>query len=370
MSLRYDGATEYAYFLTSSPDTVWTAVGWIYIVTDGDTAVPLLWTNDGATAFVTAGLSTDGTSPRISTSAGASADSASQSTGTWFHVAIVRNGVNATLYVAGNSAATFGSAPSYTPAAFIIGGNGTVALNGRAARVRLWLAALSEAEIEAEMASNTVVRTADLYANWPLIDNLNDISGNGRTLTFNGTPSYEADPPFGSSSVSPSVSPSLSPSASVSPSVSPSASASLSPSASVSPSTSPSVSPSPSSSVSPSVSPSPSYPIGSVCWGHVTGVLEENVRTFTGRWSGTGSIAGTGDTERLEMQSGQTMESEVVYTGEVPVTLLQNVYSAGDIVTLRYRHGATEAACLAASWTGYVSPFNSAGFVQIRLEAA
>jgi len=41
----------------------------------------------------------------------------------------------------------------------------------------------------------------------------------------------------------------------------------------------------------------------------------------------------------------------------------------GDNVVLKYRHGATPAACVAAGWNTYTVPFVSLGYVQVRLEA-
>lgn len=107
---------------------------------------------------------------------------------------------------------------------------------------------------------------------------------------------------------------------------------------------------------------------GSTCWGHVTGVLEDNIRTFTGNWTGTGSIESSGDLERLALSSGQYMESEVVETSQGEVELLQNEYSEGDSVILKYRQGTSEENCLAASWNTYSVPFSSLGYVQIRVE--
>ena len=178
----------------------------------------------------------------------------------------------------------------------------------------------------------------------------------------------------GSASESPSAS--VSPSASISPSASesPSVSPSVSPSASISPSASESSSVSPSASESPSISPSasasPSEPIqGSVVWGHITGALEDNIRTFAGNWTGTGAIENSGDAERVALEAGEYMVGEVVDTGTQTVELLQNEYAIGDDVILEYRHGATQAACEAAGWNAYTVPFASAGFVQVRLES-
>lgn len=107
---------------------------------------------------------------------------------------------------------------------------------------------------------------------------------------------------------------------------------------------------------------------GSTTWGHDTGVIETNILDFVGNWIGTGSIDGSGDVERLVLEPGQYMISNVVESGAVTVTLLQNYYdSDGDTVDLDYRHGATQAACEAASWNNYTVPFVSLGFVQVRV---
>lgn len=192
-----------------------------------------------------------------------------------------------------------------------------------------------------------------------------------------------------SASESPSESPSLSPSASESPSVSPSLSPSASASASASPSPayllddlildweSSSVSPSQSPSISPSISPSASaspsagvsYITGSVCWGRVTGVIETNIRTFTGNWSGTGIIANAGDAELIALNAGEYMVSEMVETFVKVVELDQNHYDAGDNVTIQYRNGNTPANCDIDSWHTYSVPFLSLGYVRVRIES-
>ena len=110
---------------------------------------------------------------------------------------------------------------------------------------------------------------------------------------------------------------------------------------------------------------------GDTYWGHDTGVTETNVRDFAGNWSGTGSIVSSGDDEQICLSSGQYMESEVVQTfvGGT-VSIYQNKYDiTGDDVLLRYRHGNSEANCLAASWQDYTVPFASLGFVQVRVES-
>lgn len=102
----------------------------------------------------------------------------------------------------------------------------------------------------------------------------------------------------------------------------------------------------------------------------MTGVVEDNTRTLAYHWTGTGTISGSGDAEKVCLDAGEYEESEVVETGAVTVELLQNFYDpSGDDVLLRYRHGNTEANCLAAAWNNYTVPFASLGFVQVRLES-
>ena len=155
--------------------------------------------------------------------------------------------------------------------------------------------------------------------------------------------------------------------AGVSGSASESASGSASGRASESISGSASQSPSASGSASASASAAP-LTVGEVCWGHVTGVLEANVLPFSGNWTGTGSISGAGDAEIISLDAGENMVSEVVQTDAKRCQVLQNEYDpTGDDVTLEYRRGASEALCLAAGWTSYTVPFESDGYVQIRI---
>jgi hypothetical protein len=108
---------------------------------------------------------------------------------------------------------------------------------------------------------------------------------------------------------------------------------------------------------------------GSTCWGHSTGVTQDNIRTFASNWTGTGAIENSGDAERIVLSSGQYMESETVNTGADQVSIALNVYAAGDPTTIKYRTGATQSACESAGWNAYSAAFLSSGYVQIRIEA-
>lgn len=115
------------------------------------------------------------------------------------------------------------------------------------------------------------------------------------------------------------------------------------------------------------IRPAPTSVLAPICWGHSTGV-QETARTFATNWTGTGSIGGSGDGEYVDLEAGETMESEIANTGAVEVTLLQNEYdTTGHDVVLYYRHASTEAGIASASWNLYSSPFTSLGYVQVRL---
>ena len=73
------------------------------------------------------------------------------------------------------------------------------------------------------------------------------------------------------------------------------------------------------------------------------------------------------DTERVALNAGEYMQSEMVDTGTVTVELLQNEYAVGDDVTIRYRHGATPNLCALAVWNLYTVPFMSLGYVEVRI---
>lgn len=110
---------------------------------------------------------------------------------------------------------------------------------------------------------------------------------------------------------------------------------------------------------------------GTICWGHDTGVVEVNIRDFLGNWSGTGTITGSGDAEQIELQTGEYMESVDWNLGSClfnSARLRQNVYQAGDDVTLKYKTAATQGALAGVGWSAYTGPFQSLGWVKIRIE--
>ena len=108
---------------------------------------------------------------------------------------------------------------------------------------------------------------------------------------------------------------------------------------------------------------------GTVTWGHDSGVEEENIRNFTGIWSGTGQITGSGDSEALALDSGEYMESETWNIGSGSVRLRTNLYAAGaGTPIVKHKEGDSEANCEADTWHTYSSEFSCDGWIKVRVE--
>lgn len=128
------------------------------------------------------------------------------SDGTWYFLAMRINGLTGTLSRGQENLAVSHASNTITAqsASFQIAVGGSLfgtAMYPRAhmAFVRVWNAILSDAEIEAERQATSASRTANLTAEWPLVDaasKLTDVGPNGYSLTAPGVGpwSSEADP--------------------------------------------------------------------------------------------------------------------------------------------------------------------------------
>lgn len=121
-------------------------------------------------------------------------------TGTWKYIAMVRSSTtDLKVYVDGTqvlSLTTNVSAWSVAVTEFAFGSDTyTEDSNSSVAYARAWTAALNTTELAAEKDSATAVRTTDLWGDWPMQADGNDISGNSRTLSAVGTVSYVTDGP-------------------------------------------------------------------------------------------------------------------------------------------------------------------------------
>jgi hypothetical protein len=70
-------------------------------------------------------------------------------------------------------------------------------------------------------------------------------------------------------------------------------------------------------------------PTDSCAWGHDTGVTQDSIRNFSGKWYGTGEVISTGDGERIELAVGEYLISEpIIVAADSIVTLRKNSYFA------------------------------------------
>lgn len=123
----------------------------------------------------------------------------------WYYLVVVKpdNSNKNTWYAAeGASVATAGgggsSTSSFAPNLLSIGGWAPYFVSSRCsiAYFRIWDAALSQAEVNAELVSATAVRTSNLNREYRFASGAltTDSGPNGRTLTVDGSPTYTADP--------------------------------------------------------------------------------------------------------------------------------------------------------------------------------
>ena len=208
MSVRFQADTDKYVATTGLPGSTLTFTCWAQISVDRNGYSTIFNCNSTGNE-VWLSTQPDGTTLTLFGGTDAGFDLAaptSLTVGTWYRIGVVLAGTSATLYVgAAGGGLTVTSTTSWpqlgTIAAFAIGGTysaTTETWNGRVANVKMYSAALTEAEVEAELAQFDPVRTADLLRRHPLhIPETADYSGNGYSLTAGSTsPTIEADPPI------------------------------------------------------------------------------------------------------------------------------------------------------------------------------
>lgn len=210
MAVRFDAASDRVSIAATLPDpaTAITITGWAYVSVDTGTNATMCRVHAASGASTTITFATDGAAPAGAgyfTGGGSIVSSTQSPVGAWRKVAVTCTGTSGNVYVAtvgggtDNDAGTVGGAAS--PTGLTLGGrssgDSSEWFNGRLAYWRVWSAVLSQAEIEAEWASTTPVRTSNLWADWPLTvhTDLTDHSGNGRNLSAGSTATTTEDGP-------------------------------------------------------------------------------------------------------------------------------------------------------------------------------
>jgi hypothetical protein len=215
MSQRADQATDRVSYTASpppAPATAFTVCFWARLRVDRDDFSTMLRLHSSSGGSTTVNLATgsSGTTPVVVSpgNTGGIVGADALAVDTWRMIAVTIAGTGATggkIYtksIGGSTNVVTGQVSGgATPDGITLFGrsvgDATEWFNGGLAYVRIWSAVLSQAEIEAEWASATIVRTSGVWANWPMLTNILDISGNGRHLSAGSTAlSTEDDPPL------------------------------------------------------------------------------------------------------------------------------------------------------------------------------
>lgn len=175
-----------------------TLMAWFY----NDTAVEthyLLFIGDSGGNYCNYIGMADGTDLVLTARQGSSDAGSVPALDTWFHVAMVIDATNITLFYNGVQDAQTAKDTITTPY-WIAFGDDTESRtrNGRMAYCRVFTAALNATQIAAEKDSAVAIESG-CWGDWKLstASDLSDYSGNGRTLTLNSGTLTTADGPSG-----------------------------------------------------------------------------------------------------------------------------------------------------------------------------
>lgn len=213
MAVRFDAASDRLSWAGTAPtpSSGLTVAYWAYIVVDRNDFSTMIRLHAGSGGTTCTNLATDSGGQLVCnfTAGGSSAGPQNLPVGSWARVAVTVTGTTSTIYVAldaagatQSQAGTVGANGAVSPdSGYTVGGRAPADAsewyNGRLAHLRLWSAVLTQTEIETEWASATPVRTANLFADYPLADatDLTDHSGAGRHLSAGSTAVTTEDGP-------------------------------------------------------------------------------------------------------------------------------------------------------------------------------
>jgi len=183
-----------------------TVTAWAKIAVDRDTYSFVVSVDNAGANYIQIGPGSSGVNLGVGGTTGGLNAGYDMPVGTWVFIALVWTSA------ANNDSIMYAEAPSTAVTintAGVTGWNASSTLyvggggfgdwfNGSIAAVKIWQAALSEAEIETELLYYDAQRTSNLYAAYSFRDGpqTNDESGNSRTLTAGGgSPALDSSGP-------------------------------------------------------------------------------------------------------------------------------------------------------------------------------
>jgi hypothetical protein len=222
VSVRFDATGDQYTAATGLPGTTMTALWWGKIVTDRNTYSTFVSIDAGDTQVLAVQTDTDGVSPYLWVDPEADGfldiSFPAMTVGNWYRMAVVRSTTAITLYLAASSGSVTSGGTTLTgaltPTALRVGQSPTSGewINGSVANLKIYNAALTQAEIEAEWSNWSAVRSADLlrHHKWQSAAETTDYSGNGHSLTSGGTPTFDSgNPSLGANAITGTIDSSL-----------------------------------------------------------------------------------------------------------------------------------------------------------------
>lgn len=162
----------------------------LWVRRDSATAFGNIWViaNAGSTLYEGLYLNSAGTNLRIENNNGGADGATTLTVGTWYHVALVRNGNDRTLYLNGVVDATYNNANSFTSAGEAFAGNGLTIFSGYLSALKQYERALTQDEVLQEMRTILPKSVANIYNFSPLFRHteLQNYFGAGWTITGTG----------------------------------------------------------------------------------------------------------------------------------------------------------------------------------------
>jgi hypothetical protein len=206
MSVRYSADGERLTAPTGLSQTAYTIMGWVYHITHPASTYGNIFSRY-VSSTESPGISVKGTSPYNWNIGDWTSDNVGSTltAGVWYHIAWVVSGTTSmSLYVNGVldiGPVTVDDAGDALRIGMYRTTNNNENFNGRTNNVQVYDTNLTAAEILQEMHRIRPVRTANLWAWWPMFPGIGertlDYSGNGRDLTETGTLSDEVSSPVG-----------------------------------------------------------------------------------------------------------------------------------------------------------------------------
>jgi hypothetical protein len=198
-----DKYTRVATGLGGGTDMTWAC--WVKIVVDANFYTAFLAVDNAGSNYIFMGTPADGTALQVDSNSGGLNTTVQATVGAWYYMAFTwKSAAFDSIFIAAAPATTlteytnFNSVGPLDTGTFFIATNGFGSpLNGSIAAVKLWTAALTKTELEAELPKYAAQRTANLWASYPFNagPSTTDASGNGRTLTTGGTPVLDSSGP-------------------------------------------------------------------------------------------------------------------------------------------------------------------------------